>query len=424
MADEKIVGLDIGTSTIRVAIGEIDSETGLLQIAGTASRKSAGLRNGVIVNIEDAKNAIKEAIDAAEQNAGTSVESVITAIGGSQIESVNSKGTVPVSSNGKSTKEISRTDVERVIECATAVKVPEDKEKLHVIPQNYIVDGVGGISDPIHRMGTRLEAEVHIVTAAKTIIQNLRATVSRADYILDGVMLKTLAQTQSVCHQDELELGSILIDFGAGTTDVLILLNGAPVATASVPVGGNLVTNDIAVVTGISVAVAEDIKVKSGCCWLPAITPANDTEVILPGVGGRAPEIIMRSELCRIIQARVEQIFHMVRSAIQKNTNGSIKQLSGNIILTGGGAMMEGIIELAQNTFQTSSVRLGIPENMGGIEEDYRRPDFATVIGLVVANKSLAQGKEPKKRVRNHSAKKTGSRNGDGVLKKIFKSLF
>ena len=424
MADEKIVGLDIGTSTIRVAIGEIDAETGNLQIAGTASRKSAGLRNGVIVNIEDAKNAIKEAIDAAEQNAGTSVESVITAIGGSQIESMNSKGTVPVSSNGKSTKEISRTDVERVIECATAVKVPDDKEKLHVIPQNYIVDGVGGITDPIHRMGTRLEAEVHIVTAAKTIIQNLRSTISRADYLLDGVMLKTLAQTQSVCHQDELDLGSILIDFGAGTTDVLILLNGAPIATASVPVGGNLVTNDIALVTGISVAAAEKIKIESGCCWLQSITPENDTEVILPGVGGRAPEVIMRSQLCKIIQARVEQIFHMVRSAIQKNTNDSIKQLSGNIILTGGGAMMEGVIELAQSVFRTSSVRLGIPEKLGGIEEDYRRPDFATVIGLVVANKSLAQGKDGRKKSKVHVAKKAKTKSGESVLKKIFKSLF
>ena len=266
MADDKIVGLDIGTSVIRVAIGEIDPETGNIQIAGTASRKSAGLRNGVIVNIEDAKNAIKEAVDAAEQNAGTTVESVITAIGGSQIESQNSRGTVPVSSTNKSTKEISRSDVERVIECATAIKTPDDREKLHVIPQNYIVDGIGGIQDPIHRMGTRLEAEVHIVTAAKTTIQNIRSCISRADYTLDGVMLKTLAQTQSVCHPDEMELGSILIDLGAGTTDVLVLYKGAPVSTASIPVGGNLVTNDIAVVTGISAATAEKIKVENGCC--------------------------------------------------------------------------------------------------------------------------------------------------------------
>ncbi len=424
MADDKIVGLDIGTSVIRVAIGEIDPDTNDVRIAGTASRKSAGLRNGVIVNIEDAKAAIKEAIDAAEQNAGTTVESVITAIGGSQIESQNSRGTVPVSSTNKSTKEISRADVERVIECATAIKVPDDREKLHVIPQNYIVDGIGGIQDPIHRMGTRLEAEVHMVTVAKTIIQNIRSCISRADYTLDGVMLKTLAQTQSVCHQDEMELGSILIDLGAGTTDVLVLYKGAPISTASVPVGGNLVTNDIAVVTGISVSTAEKIKVENGCCWIENITPENDMEIILPGVGGRAPDIMMQSELCPIIQARMEQIFTMVKAAIVKNTNEAIKELSGNVILTGGGAMMNGVIDLAQNVFKTSSVRLGVPENLGGIPEDYRRPDFATAIGLVLANKSLIQGRDSKHRSKHHSVKKDKQKSGDGFLKKVFKSLF
>ncbi len=424
MADGKIVGLDIGTSVIRVAIGEVDAQTGEVSIAGTSSVKSAGLRNGVIVNIEDAKTAIKAAIDAAEQNAGTTVESVITAIGGSQIESFNSRGTVPVSSSGKATKEISRADVERVIECATAVKVTDDREKLHVIPQNYIVDGVGGITDPIHRMGTRLEAEVHIVTAAKSIIQNIRSCIQRADYILDFVMLKTLAQTQSVCHQDEMELGSIVIDLGAGTTDVLVLINGSPISTASIPVGGNLVTNDIAIVTGISVATAEKIKVESGCCFLPMITSENDMEVILPGVGGRPPEVIMQSQLCQIIQARMEQIFGMVKTAIQKNTNDSIKQLSGNIILTGGGAMVEGAGELAQQVCRTSSVRLGVAESLGGVEEDYRRPDFATVIGLVLANKSLAHKRDTRHKVKKYSSSGDKKKKEEGFFKKIIKSLF
>ncbi len=423
MADGKVVGLDIGTSMIRVAIGEIDPDTGNIRIAGTASRKSAGLRNGVIVNIEDAKNAIKETIDAAEQNAGTTVESVITAIGGSQIESQNSRGTVPVSSANKSTKEISRADVERVIECATAVKVPDDREKLHVIPQNYIVDGIGGIQDPIHRMGTRLEADVHIVTAAKTIIQNIRSCISRADYILDGVMLKTLAQTQSVCHQDEMELGSILIDLGAGTTDVLLLYKGAPIGTFSIPVGGNLVTNDISVVAGISTAEAEKIKIKSGCCWLDLITRETDFDVILPGVGGRSPEVMKRSQLTQIIQARVEQIFTLVKVAIKKNVGPSIKEMSGNIILTGGGAMMDGVIDLAQKVFHTTSVRLGVPESLGGIEEDYKHPDFATVIGLVLANKSLASGKDRSRRAKTRPARKE-KQKGESMLKKIFKSLF
>lgn len=424
MADGKVVGLDIGTSVIRVAIGEIDPETGDIQIAGTASRKSAGLRNGVIVNIEEAKNAIKEAIEAAEQNAGTLVESVVTAIGGSQIESQNSRGTVPVSSTNKATREISEADVNRVIECATAIKVPDDREKLHVIAQNYIVDGVGEITVPIHRMGTRLEVEVHIVTASKTIIQNIRSCIHRSDYMLDGVMLKTLAQTQSVCHQDEMELGSILIDLGAGTTDVLVLMNGAPVGTASVPVGGNLVTNDIAVVTGISVAAAEKIKIESGCCWMNCINEENDMDVILPGVGGRAPEVRKQSEICTIIQARMLQIFTMVKAAIIKNTNESIKQLSGNIILTGGGAMMEGVIELAQNVFKTSSVRLGVPESHGGIEEDYRRPDFATVIGLVLANKSLAQNRDKRRKTKTFANKKDKSKEDGSIIKRLFKSFF
>lgn len=424
MADGKIVGLDIGTSEIRVAIGEVDPETGNVQIAGTASRKSAGLRNGVIVNIEDAKNAIKEAIDAAEQNAGTTVESVVTAIGGSQIESQNSRGTVPVTGSNKSDKEVSRADVERVIQYSTAIKVPDDREKLHVIPQEYIVDGVGGIQDPIHRIGIRLEAKVHIVTAAKTIIQIIRSCIQRADYNLDAVWLKTLAQTQSVCHQDEMELGSILIDLGAGTTDALLLYKGAPAATASIPVGGNLVTNDIQIVTGISNSNAELIKVQHGCCWLPDITPENDMQIVVPGVGGRDPDIIMQSQLCQIIQARMEQIFTMVKSAIIRNTNEPISQLTGNIILTGGGAMMQGVLDLAQSVFQTSSVRIGIPEDLGGVEKDYRRPDYATVIGLVLANKSLAQSKDNRKHGKVHSSKPEKRKSGESKLKKIFKSFF
>lgn len=424
MAENRIaVGLDIGTSVIRVAIGEYDDD-GKIQIAGTATKKSAGLRNGVIVNIEDAKNAISEAIEAAEQNAGISVESVITAIGGSQIESQNYKGGVAVNPNGKNNKEITQDDVKRVIANSTAIPVPDDREKLHVVPQDYIVDGYHGIPDPIHRIGTRLEVEVHIVTAAKTIIQNIRSTVSRSGYILDGVMLKTLAQTLSVCHQDEMELGSILIDLGAGTTDVIVLVNGAPVGTASVPVGGNLVTNDIAIVTGISSATAEEKKIEAGCCWLPMITEENDLEVILPGVGGRAPEVIMKSQLCQIIQARMEQIFTMVKAAIVKNTNDSIRQLSGNIILTGGGAQMEGVIELAQNVFRTSSVRLGVPENLGGIEEDYRRPDFATVVGLVLASKNMLPSKDSRKRARERTGRKERTGNDESVLKRILKSLF
>ena len=237
----------------------------------------------------------------------------------------------------------------------------------------------------------------------------------RANYILGGVMLKTLAQTQSVCHEDELELGSIIIDLGAGTTDVIVLLHGAPVSTASVPVGGNLVTNDIAVVTGIPVVAAEKIKLESGCCWLPAVSE-DDEDVILPGVGGRAPELLAKSQLCQIIQARMEQIFSMVKTAIINNTNDSIKQLSGNIILTGGGALLPGVVELAQAKFKTSSVRIGIPESLGGKESEYRRPDFATVIGLIEANKLMPQIHDAKNRQKKQNS---SGKEKDSILKRM-----
>ncbi|MCR4899827.1 MAG: cell division protein FtsA [Treponema sp.] len=422
MADDRtIVGLDIGTSVIRAAIGEVDDE-GILHIVATASRKSAGLRNGVIVNIEDAKDAIKETLTMAETKGGVLVNSVIASIGGSQIESQNSRGVVPIRNNSKGgSSAVTHEDIEKVIDIATAINYPADREKIHVIPQDYLVDGVGHISDPINRLGFKLESKVHIITASKTIIQNIKTCMDKAGYGLDGVMLKTLAETQAVCHDDELELGSIVIDLGAGTTDVIVLIDGAPVSTASVQVGGNLVTNDIAVVNSIPVAAAEKIKVEQGCCWANCIQ--DDEDVILPGVGGRAPELTSKSEICKIITARMAQIFTMVKQAIIKNTSDSIKQLSGNIILTGGGAQMQGAVELAQEIFKTSSVRRGVPESLGGLEEEYRKPEFATAIGLVVANKGLVTLRNSGRRSKRSSAVKSGEEK-ENIFKRLRKLFF
>jgi len=345
------------------------------------------------------------------------VVSCITGIGGTQIEGFNQRGNVAVTQPGRTPREITRQDIDHVIENANAILIPLDREMLHVIAQNYIVDGISGIKDPLHMMAVRLEAEVHIITASKTTIQNVRSCINRAGYALDGVMLKTLAATQAVVHEDEMEVGSILIDMGAGTTDVLVLVHGAPVCTVSIPVGGNLVTNDISIVKGIPSAAAEKIKIESGCCWLPSVH--EDIEVIIPGVGGRAPEQTTQTELCQIIQPRVEEIFTMVRGSIARKTN--LMQLSGNIILTGGGAQMEGVVELAENVFGTSSVRLGIPEKLGGTEE-YRQPEYATVIGLVLSNKNSVQGKDGNKNKKNHSAGKSGEK--ESFFKRLKQSFF
>lgn len=420
--DKVIVGLDIGTSVIRVVIAEIGEDTGRLEIIGTASTESGGINKGSIVNIEKAKTAITAAIEAAELNAGANVDSVILGIGGSQIEGKNSSAVVPVRSNGRVNREITPEDVNKVIENATEILRTDYREKLHVIPQEYIVDGTRGIKDPVNMMGTKLEVEVHIITEAKTVLQNIKACISRSGYALDCVMLNTLAQTQSVCHQDEMDLGSILIDLGAGTTDALVLIKGSPISTTSVQVGGNLVTNDISIVLGIPIAVAEKIKIESGCCWAPLITEENDKEVILPGVGGRAPEVVLQSQLCEIIQARVAQIFTMIKSAIVKDTKDTITQLSGNIILTGGGAQMEGVVELAQAIFKTSSVRIGVPESMGGIENEYRKPEFATAVGLVLANQNLLYDRGRVKKVKKTvNSQKNSEQN---FIKRLFKSLF
>lgn len=414
-----VVGLDIGTSYIRVAIGA-ENEEGKLEIVGTSKRKSVGLRNGVIVNIEDAQNAIKEAIELAEEDAGFEVSSCFIGIGGTQVESYNRRGGAAVTKTGTQLHEVTQQHKESAIESANAVRVTMDRELLHVIPQNYIVDGIGGIKDPLHMQASKLDVEVHIVTASKTTIQNVRACINRAGYALDGVMLKTLAASQAVVHEDEKEVGSILIDMGAGTTDVLVLLHDAPICSFSIPVGGNLVTNDISVVKGIPTAVAEKLKVEHGCCWFPS--EEDDREVIISGLGGRPPEETTQSALCEIIQPRVEEIFKIVAASVAQRTNLSL--LSGNIILTGGGAQMQGIVELATAVFGIDSIRIGIPEKLGG-KENYRTPEYATLIGLVLAGNDMsnasAKASYKNKKSSNMSG---GSEPKSNFIKKFIDSFF
>lgn len=374
-----VVGLDIGTTNVRAVVGKILDDNSL-QIAGVGVAPSTGLRNGLIVNIESTMKSINEAIEKAELTAGLEVTSCFTTIGGAQIESLISKGFVPISTKSRTSREINKEDIERVIEASRAINIPLDRQILHIVPRTYIVDGQGGIKNPFNMLGVRLEAEVCIITSSVTSTQNVLRCISRAGYTVDGVFLKTLVAADLIITEEEQELGSIFIDLGAGTTDVLIVAEGAALCAISVPVGGQLITNDISLVKGVSFDTAEKIKLQHGCCWEPLIDP--DETVIIPGIGGNAPEEIYRTEICQIIQPRVEEIFDLIREKLPQQVKRM--QLNGSIILAGAGALLPGIAELAAKEFKTDNVRIGIPSNYGGASEQYRSPEFATAVGVLL----------------------------------------
>ena len=409
-----IVGLDIGTSFIRCAIGELNEEN-KVEIIGLAKSPSQGLRNGVIVNIDAAMNVIKETVEAAEQAAGVEVTSVYTAIGGAQIESINSKGQIGVDQSGKNRSlEISKSAKDRVIEASKFFPISPDKKLIHVIPQEYIIDGTPGFKNPIGIMGVRLEVCAHLVTASVTALSNIDQCIRRAGYERRYTMLKTLAEVDACMYEDEMEVGSILIDLGGGTTDVIVLNKGAPVFTASIPVGGNMVTNDISVVKSISNATAEKIKIENGCCWI--LGNEKEEEVIIPGVGGKPPEQTTRYELCEIIQPRVEEIMKMVKKEVVRRSN--LTKLSGSIVLTGGGALMPGIVELTQSVWGTTSVRIGGAPELGGTDTSYRDADYATVVGLVLANKNADKSEKM-----HHKIQKDGNSSENDKMEKIKKFI-
>ena len=385
--NNKIVGLDIGTCYVRAVIAEF-GEDGSLSVAGVGEVPSTGLRKGVVINIEATLKSIKAAIEKAEFMAGCDpISDCYVAIGGSQVNSIKSKGLAPVKMKENGSREIDDFDISRVIESARANEavIALDREILHVIPQIYIVDGQSGIKDPRSMIGIRIEAWVLLVSVSKTAKQNIEKCVERAGYNVADMILKSLAAARSVMTQEERELGSILIDLGGGTTDVLVLYDDAPLCSCSIPIGGQMVTNDIAIVKGISAETAEKIKKDAGCCWEPLLD--TEEEIMIPGVGGRPPEIVTRQELCQIIQPRVQEILEMVRDKLALLAEG--KQLSGNIVLCGGGALMPGIVDLTSEIFNTSAVRIGNSAKMGGMLDEYHTPQYATATGIVLTEADM-----------------------------------
>jgi cell division protein FtsA len=368
-----IVGLDIGTSKVVALVGEVAPD-GSIELLGLGSQPSRGLKKGVVVNIESTVQSIQRAVEEAELMAGCEIHSVFAGIAGSHVRSLNSHGVV-----GVRDKEVSHGDVEHVIDAAKAVAIPADQKILHVLPQEFLVDGQEGIRDPIGMSGVRLEAKVHIVTGADSAAQNIEKCIQRCGLEVDDVVLEQLASAFAVLTEDEKELGVCLVDIGGGTTDLAVFANGAIRHTAVIPIAGDQVTNDIAVSMRTPTQYAEDIKIRYACALSQLANPDESIEV--PSVGERPARRLARQTLAEIVEPRYEELFGLVREELRRS--GFEEVVAAGIVLTGGSAKMEGAIELAEEVFHVP-VRLGIPQAVRGLSEVVRNPIYSTGVGLLL----------------------------------------
>ncbi|MBI4635804.1 MAG: cell division protein FtsA [Candidatus Rokubacteria bacterium] len=370
-----IVGLDVGTTKNCADIASPRPRGGL-DVDGVGAAPSRGLRRGVVVNIDSTVEAIKQAVAEAEQMAGLEVSGVYAGVAGGHIRGVNSRGVVAVS--GKD-REVSAADVERAVEAARAINLPQDREIIHVLPQTFVVDDQDGVREPIGMSGVRLEVEVHIVTGATTSVQNVIRSVNRAGLAVHDIVLEPLASAEAVLYPDEKELGVVLIDIGGGTTDFALFREGAIWHTGILPLGGDHITNDIAIGLRTPAADAEDLKKRYGCA-LTALVPAEET-VDVPSVGGRKPRQLSRQVLSEIVQPRVEEIFTLV---VRELTRAGLEDAAtAGVVVTGGTSIMEGVPELAEAVFD-QPVRRGLPGEIGGLADVVASPVYATAVGLTV----------------------------------------
>ena len=371
--DHLIVGLDIGTTKTCAIVGEVTDDG--ISVIGIGSHPSRGLRKGVVVNIENTVESVKKAVEEAELMAGCEITGVYAGIAGSHIKGLNSRGIVAIKE-----REVQPNDIKRVIDAAQAIAIPSDREVLHVIPQEFIVDDQDGVRDPMGMSGVRLEVKVHIVTAASTSAQNIIKCCNRAGLNVHEILLEQLAGSEAVLGHDEKELGVALVDIGGGTTDIAIFVNGSVVHTSVLPLGGNHLTNDVAVGLRTPAQEAERIKQKYGCVLTSLVQKEETIEV--PSVGGRNPRVLSRQILSEILEPRVEEIFHLVHQEVVRS--GFEDRIAAGIVLTGGCSILEGMPELSEQVFNMP-VRRGIPRGIGGLVDVVKSPMYATAVGLVIA---------------------------------------
>ncbi|MBA0921666.1 MAG: cell division protein FtsA [Nitrosospira sp.] len=369
-----VVGLDIGTSKIIVAVAEVKPEGGF-EIIGIGSHLSSGLKRGVVVNIESTVNAIQRALEEVELMTNCKIREVYTGIAGSHIGSFNSHGMVAIKD-----KEVSKIDVERVMETAKAVNIPTEQQVLHILNQEFIIDGQEEVCEPIGMSGIRLEVKVHIVTGAVSAIQNIMKCIRRCGLEVRDVILQPLASAMAVLSEDEKDLGVCLVDIGGGTTDIVVFTHGAIRHTKVIPVAGDQITNDIAMALRTPTKDAEDIKCHYGCALRGMTDPEEMIEV--PSVGDRGVRQLSRQTLAEVIEPRVEELYSLVQEELRRN--GLEDLLSSGIVITGGSSSLQGMVELGEEIFHMP-VRLGLPNYRGSLVEVVRTPRFSTVVGLIIA---------------------------------------
>lgn len=381
MSKKPVVALDIGTSKVAAVIAERGDE---VRILGCGSSVSHGVRKGVIINIESTVTAIKEALSQAEAMAGVRVKNCIASISGSHLEGLNSHGVVAVKSG-----EVTRDDVDRVVEAAKAVAIPLDREVLHVIPQEFIIDNQDGIREPVGISGVRLEARVHVVTGSISSSQNIIKCASRSGLDTDAIVASSLASSEAVVTPEESELGVCVLDIGGGSTDIVVHHGGAVKLTAVLPVGGSHITSDIAAGLRTPVSSAEEIKLNYGTCLVRDRTENEAFQV--PSTGGREERKFSRRDLADVIQPRVNEIFSAISAYLK--AQGSEVYLSSGIVLTGGTSLLHGILPLAEETFRLP-IRIGAPRaKISGLSDLVASPEFSTAVGLLIRDNGAVERK-------------------------------
>lgn len=415
-ASNMVVGLDIGTSKVVAIVGQ-PTDDGGIEIAGIGSHPSRGMKKGVVINIESTVQSIQRAVEEAELMAGCDIHSVYVGVAGSHISSMNSDGVVAIKE-----REVTPSDIDRVIDSARARAISEGQRVLHVLPQEFAIDTQGGIREPLGMSGVRLEARVHLVTAALNAVQNIEKCVRRCGLEVDAIILEQLASSMAVLTEDERELGVCMVDIGGGTTDIAVFTEGAIRHTSVIPIAGDQVTNDIAMALRTPTQHAEEIKVKYACALTQLA--ASDELIKVPSVGDRPARDLSRQALAEVVEPRYEELFTLVRDELRRS--GYEDLVAAGVVLTGGTARMEGVVELAEEIFHMP-VRIACPQNVRGLADVVRNPIYSTGVGLLhyALQETLqghgrqAQGSVMPVQARREDAGRRGFREGIPALARL-----